>query len=195
MININLLPWREKKRHQQKEATKIISIAESIIALLIILIYLFLFGSKAETYRSEQVILSKEINSINNEIISLSHTPNKRSELEQKMVALNHLKKNRLNALNVLTAAAAAIPKTIKINKLVIEEDEITIVGNSPNNENITAYINNINSLNNFHMAKLKESKIVDDDGEQTLYFQINFKFIHQTILKKMDKKDAPEKK
>lgn len=176
MTEINLLPWREQKREQEKKMfTTMLLIGVTAAAVVV-----FLINSYASYLVSNQTernqILQKEINILDDQIKEIKALKQIRDGLISRMSIVQNLQSTRTLMVHLFDELIKVVPTGIYVTKLERQNDIVTVWGYTESNTNISLLMRSIESNAWIQAPVLTEIKKMDDDkGLANNEFKLSF--------------------
>ncbi len=163
MTEINLLPWREKKKEQEKKKFIIYLALGIIIAVIFILILNFhmLRQINFETNLNHQ--LQAEIDVISKKIKEVNEHKAIRQLLISRMEIIYNLLTSRTNTVHLFDELIKILPDGIYLQEIERVGDKVIILGFADSNSNISLLMRNIDKSAWLSSPKLIEIKKIDD--------------------------------
>lgn len=181
MTNINLLPWRELKRDQEKKHffTLLLGGALSGIGLVILINYYAQDLVNIQTVRNKR--LQDEINIFNQQIVEIKQLKEIRSGLISRMQVIRGLQARRTLTVHLFDELIKIVPDGIYLTQVKRVEDKITVQGYSESNTNVSILMRNIEQnpwIQEPLLTEIKKSKeaITAINNEFTLSFILKTK-------------------
>lgn len=144
MTEINLLPWREQKREQEKKLFTTMLLVGIIIAAAIV----FLMNSYVSHLISNQMnrnqILQKEITALDEQIKEIKVLKQIREGLISRMSIVQNLQSTRTLMVHLFDELIKITPPGVYITKMQREHDVVTLWGYSESNTSISILMRNI---------------------------------------------------
>ncbi len=166
MTKINLLPWREKQREQEKKIFTSLLLSAMVVAGFIV----FLINSYASYLMDNQVarnhILQKEIADLDAQIKEIKTLKQVRLSLISRMIIIQNLQSTRTLMVHLFDELIKIVPSGIYVYKLERKNDEITLWGYSESNTDISILMKNIESDVWLQSPILTEIKKMDDSKQ-----------------------------
>ncbi|MDI1351723.1 MAG: PilN domain-containing protein [bacterium] len=176
MTRINLLPWREKQREQEKKLFTTYLLCGAAFAVCIV----FLVNSYANYLIGDQTernqIIQKEINILNDQIAEIKTLKRVRAGLISRMSIVQNLQSTRTLMVHLFDELIKIMPSGIYVTKLERKDNVVSLTGFSESNTNISILMKSIESNIWLHNPVLTEIKKIDDkqqaaNNEFTLSF------------------------
>lgn len=166
MATINLLPWREKQREQDKKIFTSMLLSGVVAAAVIV----FLINSYANNLIDNQTernqILKKEITTINQQIKEIKDLKKVREGLVSRMSVIQNLQSTRTLMVHLFDELVKIVPSGLYIYKLERKDDLVTLWGYSEANTNISILMRNIETNPWLQVPVLTQIKKIDDSTQ-----------------------------
>ncbi|HHF7365044.1 TPA: PilN domain-containing protein [Legionella bozemanae] len=167
MTQINLLPWRELRREQEKKLFTAILLACIVAAAFIV----FLINSYASGLVRNQVtrnqILQKEINSMDAQIKEIKNLQKAREMMISRMSIVQHLQSTRTLMVHLFDELINIIPSGIYLTQVEGKNDVITVSGYTESNAFVSILMRNIENNDWLHNPLLSEIKKEEDEKKK----------------------------
>lgn len=178
MTRINLLPWREQKREQEKKVFTTILIACAIFAAFIVFIVNYYAAELVSNQVARNQILQNEINSLEDQIKEIKALKQIRQALISRMSIVQNLQSTRTLMVHLFDELIKVLPPGIYVTKLERKNDMVTLWGYSESNTNISILMRNIESNAWIQNPSLTEIKKMDDEKQQPANNEFKLSFI-----------------
>lgn len=183
MTDINLLPWREQKREQEKKLFTTMLASAGIGAAFIV----FLINYYASNLVSNQVVrnqmLETEIHRLDDEIAEIKLLKQTREGLISRMLIVQNLQSTRTLMVHLFDELIKIMPSGVFVTKLERQNDVVSLWGYSESNTNVSMLMRNIESdiwIQNPVLTEIKrsdEKKETAADNEFMLSFVLKPKY------------------
>ncbi|KTD48263.1 PilN domain-containing protein [Legionella quateirensis] len=163
MTEINLLPWREHKREQEKKLFTTMSLIGIVFAAFVV----FLINSYAvhlvnnQTTRNQ--MLQKEIASLDEQIKEIKVLKQIREGLISRMSIVQNLQSTRTLMVHLFDELIKVMPSGIYVTKLERQNDIVSVWGYSESNTNISMLMRSIENNAWIQSPVLTEIKKMDE--------------------------------
>ncbi|BCA95916.1 pilus assembly protein PilN [Legionella antarctica] len=175
MTQINLLPWREQKREQEKKVFTTILIASSVFAAFIVIIVNYYASELVSNQTSRNQILQKEINSLEAQIKEINALTLIRKALISRMSIVQNLQSTRTLMVHLFDELIQILPQGIYVTKLERKNDMVNLWGYSESNTNISILMRNIETNVWIQNPNLTEIKKMDNKQPANNEFKLSF--------------------
>lgn len=174
MDNINLLPWKEKQKHDKKAAliNHAIYLNLSLIVALFVaqIILLTQFISVSKDKRS----LENQLNALLNKYSHIEKLKNKEKRDGAKIIALKNMQNARQKTIESLIWLSNSIPHNVYFTQITLKNDSLHITGNSKNQNDISLLISKLDNAKFLESTRLIENKSrakLDDNHDNSTDF------------------------
>lgn len=167
MTQINLLPWRELRREQEKKLFTTMLLACIVAAAFIV----FLINSYASGLVSNQVtrnqMLQKEINAMDAQLKEIKNLQKAREMMISRMSIVQHLQSTRTLMVHLFDELINVTPPGIYLTQVEGKNDVITVSGYTESNTFVSILMRNIENNDWLHNPLLSEIKKEDNEKKK----------------------------
>lgn len=143
-ININLLPWREAlKEQQKKEYFSMLGLAVLLAVGLNMIIHM-LVASKITFQEENNIYLKNEIQILDEKIAQINSLEKEKRQLLARMNVIQQLQASRPQVVQLFDSMARIIPKGMYLTNLSRKGDKIFIDGRAESNTRVSTFMRNI---------------------------------------------------
>lgn len=146
MTQINLLPWREKQREQEKKMFTTMLLVGIVFAAVVV----FLINSYAthlvDNQTNRNKILQDEITKLDAQIKEIKALKQIRESLISRMSIIQNLQSTRTLMVHLFDELIKVVPSGMYVTKLQRENDVVTLWGYSESNTSVSILMQNIES-------------------------------------------------
>ena len=118
MAHVNLLPWREQRRQQQKQQYIVVL---AFVAIMTGLIFWFIgqiIDTQISNQNSRNQYLQTQITALESQIAEIKRIKESKSAIEQRMALIEQLQSSRNLAPQVLDELARIVPQGVSFKSL-----------------------------------------------------------------------------
>lgn len=190
MSHINLLPWREHQRAQQKKQYIGMLVTIAILSFGLMYGVAMIVDTMIENQNTRNQFISKEILILDTQIDKIKDIKERKSVIEQKMALIEQLQTSRNVAPIVFDELAKIVPPGISFRRLSRQGNRMEIEGISESNNRLADFMRNVEQSTVFINGEL--SSIVADTSspsDAVSDFKLTF-----TISRKVAPDFTPEK-
>lgn len=167
MTQINLLPWRELRREQEKKLfTMMLLVCIVAAAFIVFLINLYASGLVRNQVTRNQ-ILQKEINSMDAQIKEIKNLQKAREMMISRMSIVQHLQSTRTLMVHLFDELINITPSGIYLTQVEGKNDVITVSGYTESNAFVSILMRNIENNDWLHNLLLSEIKKEEDEKKK----------------------------
>ncbi|KTD82921.1 PilN domain-containing protein [Legionella waltersii] len=177
MTQINLLPWREQQREQEKKMFTTMLLIGIVVSAVIV----FLIDSYASHLVSSQVarnqLLQSEIARLDEQIKEIKSLRQTREGLISRMSIVQNLQSTRTLMVHLFDELIKVMPPGIYVTKLQRENDIVTLWGYSESNTSISILMRSIEAniwIQNPVLTEIKK----DDKSKQAANNEFKLSFV-----------------
>ncbi|KTC79009.1 PilN domain-containing protein [Legionella cherrii] len=167
MTQINLLPWRELKREQEKKLFTIMLLVCVVAAAFIV----FLINSYASGLVSNQItrnqMLQKEINAMDAQLKEIKNLEKTREMLISRMSIVQHLQSTRTLMVHLFDELINITPSGVYLTQVEGKNDIISVLGYTESNTFVSMLMRNIENNDWLHNPVLSEIKREENDKDK----------------------------
>lgn len=146
MAHINLLPWREELRKQQKQEFSVISLLAVVLGAMVVLYaHLYTAGmiddqtARNDYLKAETALLDKRIK----EIKDLEST---RTKLQARINIIQQLQRSRPGVVHLFDELVRTLPNGVYLTSIVQKDQTVTVTGVAQSNARVSAFMRNVDA-------------------------------------------------
>ena len=177
MTEINLLPWREKLREQEKKWFTALLLTVIVAAAVLVFFINYYAGHLVDNQMIRNQMLQKQITELDKQIIEIRDLKERRAALISRMLIIRNLQATRVLMVHLFDELIKIIPSGIYVTKLERKDDIITIWGFAESNTNVSILMNNIEHdvwIQNPALTEIKRA----DEKKQAANNEFSLSFI-----------------
>lgn len=144
MTDINLLPWRELKREQEKKLFNSMVLLGLVVAAAIVVIMNYYVTRLVENQTERNHMLQVEIDKLDKQIEAIKELKKIRSALISRMNVVQNLQSTRILTVHLFDEMVNIIPNGIYLTKMERTGDIVTVYGYSSSNTDVSEMMRNI---------------------------------------------------
>lgn len=175
MSHINLLPWRESQRQEQKKQFLTLLFAVALFVMIIVWLIGMLIDSQIANQNQRNSFMEGQILVLDAEIAKIKDIKESKKAIEQRMALIEQLQTSRNVAPIVLDELVKIIPPGVSFRSLSRQGNLIEISGVSESNNRLSSFMRNLEDSKVFGNGEL--SSIVADTtaSDAVSEFKLNF--------------------
>ncbi|STX28251.1 type IV pilus assembly protein PilN [Legionella beliardensis] len=184
MTDINLLPWRERRREQEKKKFLTLLLGATFIGIGIVMLINYYVHDLINIQTARNQRLQDEINTFNRQIIEIKQLKEVRAGLISRMKIIQGLQARRTLTVYLFDELIKVVPDGIYLTQVTREGDKVTLQGYSESNTNVSILMRNIE-----RSPWIKEPVLTEIKKSKEATTAVNNEFILSFVLKP---KNAP---
>jgi type IV pilus assembly protein PilN len=165
MTSINLLPWREWKRQEQKKQFGLWSVISLCLAGVIMLLIHIQMSSKIDYQLSRNNYISSEISKLDKKITDISELQKVRRSLLERMDVIQDLQRSRPSIVHLFTEIIGTVPNGVYLQSLTQNDGDLVISGEAESNSRVSTYMRNLSGSDwlkdpNLTVIQIEDKKV-----------------------------------
>lgn len=173
MRQINLLPWREARRKQQKRAFGVLAGCSLVVAAAIVGAVHLHFSHEIDVQTGRNDYLRAEIEKqkgVADEIKTMEET---KSQIMGRMDVIQSLQKSRPEMVHVFDEMVKVLPEEVYLTDLTRQAEAMKVTGVARNNNLVSNFMRNIEASDWFGTPALREINNKDIFGVRASFFEL----------------------
>jgi len=159
---INLLPWREELRQEQKKQFSILTGLMMLLAAAIIGLVHIQMVTKIDYQLSRNKFMSSEISKLDEEIAEISELRKVRRSLVERMEVIQDLQRSRPSIVHLFTEIVSTVPNGVYLESLTQTGDNLLMNGQAESNARVSTYMRNLDASDWLKAPNLRVIEIDD---------------------------------
>jgi len=144
ITSINLLPWREEQRQEQKKQFGVMAVMTCVLAAAIVGLIHFQMQSKIDYQNSRNNFMSQEIAQVDEEIKEISELQKVRRSLVERMEVIQDLQGSRPSIVHLFSEIVSTVPNGVYLESLAQTGSNLAINGEAESNARVSTYMRNL---------------------------------------------------
>jgi type IV pilus assembly protein PilN len=144
MTRINLLPWREELRQEQKKQFVMMLVMTCMLAAAIVGLIHFQMQSKIDYQLTRNRFMTSEIQKLDEEIKEISELQKVRRSLIERMEVIQDLQGSRPSIVHLFTEIVSTVPNGVYLETLAQTGSNLLITGEAESNARVSTYMRNL---------------------------------------------------
>ncbi|WP_101758335.1 PilN domain-containing protein [Oceanicoccus sp. KOV_DT_Chl] len=175
MANINLLPWREERRQELKQAFLVVlGVVAGFGAVLVLLADMAVSGA-IENQNSRNAYLKQQISELDQQVKEIQELEKKKNELLDRMKVIQELQGNRPIIVRIFDEMVKTLPDGVFYSELKRTNNGIQLKGIAESNNRISSLMRRVDKSDWFADPNLTAVKAMPNYGEQASEFNLSF--------------------
>jgi type IV pilus assembly protein PilN len=146
ITRINLLPWREELRQEQKKQFAMMAVMSCVLAAAIVGLIHFQMQAKIDYQLSRNSFMSNEIKKVDEEIKEISELKKVRRSLIERMEVIQDLQGSRPSIVHLFSEIVASVPNGVYLESLAQTGSNLLINGQAESNARVSTYMRNLSA-------------------------------------------------
>jgi type IV pilus assembly protein PilN len=146
ITTINLLPWREELRQEQKKQFGVLTFLMTFLAAAIVGLIHIQMASKIDYQLSRNKFMSTEIVKLDEEIAEIRDLKKVRRSLVERMEVIQDLQRSRPSIVHLFTEIVSTVPNGVYLESLTQTGSNLLMNGEAESNARVSTYMRNLDA-------------------------------------------------
>ncbi len=146
ITTINLLPWREELRQEQKKQFGVLTFLMTFLAAAIVGLIHIQMASKVDYQVSRNKFMSAEIVKLVEEIAEIRDLKKVRRSLVERMEVIQDLQRSRPSIVHLFTEIVSTVPNGVYLESLNQSGSNLLVNGEAESNARVSTYMRNLDA-------------------------------------------------
>ena len=146
ITTINLLPWREELRQEQKKQFGVLTGLMMFLAAAIIGLIHIQMAAKIDYQLSRNSFMSKEIAKLDKQIAEIKDLKKVRRSLVERMEVIQDLQRSRPSIVHLFTEIVSTVPNGVYLESLGQTGSNLVMNGEAESNARVSTYMRNLDA-------------------------------------------------
>ncbi|MDH3635729.1 MAG: PilN domain-containing protein [Gammaproteobacteria bacterium] len=146
ITKINLLPWREELRQEQKKEFFMMAFMSIVLAGAIYGLVYFQMQSKIDYQLSRNNFMTNEIKKLDDEIKEIRELQKVRRSLVERMEVIQDLQASRPSIVHLFSEIVSTVPNGVYLESLTQTGSNLLINGEAESNARVSTYMRNLSA-------------------------------------------------
>jgi type IV pilus assembly protein PilN len=165
MTRINLLPWREWQRQEQKKQFGVWSVLSLLLASAIMLFIHMQMGAKIDYQLSRNNYITSEIKTLDKQIAEISELQKVRRSLLERMEVIQDLQRSRPSIVHLFSEIVSTVPNGVYLQSLTQTGGNLLMNGEAESNARVSTYMRNLSGSDwlkdpNLTVIQIEDKKV-----------------------------------
>ncbi len=144
MTTINLLPWREDLRQEQKKQFGVLTFLMAFLAAAIIGLIHIQMAGKIDYQLSRNSYMTAEIAKLDEQIAEIRDLKKVRRSLVERMEVIQDLQRSRPSIVHLFTEIVSTVPNGVYLESLTQTGSNLVMNGEAESNARVSTYMRNL---------------------------------------------------
>lgn len=176
MAKINLLPWREQRREQQRKEFLAVLGGVAAAGLLVALIGHLLVNGQIDYQNERNQYLKTHIAALDKQVAEIKELQARRNQLIDRMKVIGDLQGTRPLIVRIFDEIVRTLPDGVYFRGMERTGQQITIRGTAESNNRVSSLMRRLDASEWFSEPTLKGVKANPGFGEQANDFDLTVK-------------------
>jgi len=190
ITTINLLPWREELRQEQKKQFITMAVMSALLALAVWGLIHFQMQSKIDYQLSRNNYMTNEIKKLDEEIKEIRELQKVRRSLVERMEVIQDLQASRPTIVHLFSEIVSTVPNGVYLESLAQTGSNLLINGEAASNARFSTYMRNLSASEWLKDPNLTVIEIEDITVNRISTFTLTVK---QTSPNATDQEDSDD--
>ena len=173
MAQINLLPWRDERRQEQKKEFLTILALVVFLGAGLVLLADRVVNSQIDNQNARNEYLKTNIRELDKMVAEIRDLQKKRNQLIERMRVIQELQGNRPIIVRVLDQLVRTIPDGVFYTSLSSDEKTITINGVAESNNRVSSLMRRLDASDWLQNPNLDRVSAAPTYGDQATTFNL----------------------
>ena len=144
MAHINLLPWREELRKEQKKQFAILSLLTVVLASMVLLYAHLYIGGLLDDQNARNEYLKTETAALDQRIKEIKDLESTRAKLQARINIIQQLQRSRPGVVHLFDELAHTLPNGVYLTGIAQKDLAVTVTGVAQSNARVSAFMRNV---------------------------------------------------
>lgn len=174
MVNINLLPWREKHRDLKKKEFNLISLIIVIVTAVTVYAVTQYYAGLQQAQSVRNSSLNVEIRALTKKVTEITALKDQRKEMIARMEVIQSLQGDRPMIVYIFDQLVETLPKGVFFKSVSRNGMKINIVGIAESNSRLSALMRALDASEWFADPRTPDIKAAPEYGQYASQFSLN---------------------
>ena len=174
MAHVNLLPWRAERRKQREREFYMQLAAAFVIAVLVLLLWIFWMNQRIDNQNDRNAYLQTEIKQVDVRIAKIKDLEKVREHLLARKQIIEQLQADRSQMVHLFDELVKTIPTSARLTALKQNGQSMTLDGVAQSNASVAEYMRNIEGSPWMGHVDLRKTENTHDATRMPYQFGLN---------------------
>ncbi|MCP4489419.1 MAG: PilN domain-containing protein [Gammaproteobacteria bacterium] len=162
---INLLPWREEFRQEQKRQFVVMTVLIVLLAAAIVGLIHIQMASKIDYQLSRNKFVSNEVGKLDEQIAEIRDLKKVRRSLLERMGVIQDLQGSRPSIVHLFSEIVGTVPNGVYLQTLTQRGNNLVMDGQAESNARVSTYMRNLSDSDwlkdpNLSVIEIEDKKV-----------------------------------
>jgi len=182
MATINLLPWRDELREEQKQEFLVVLGLFVGLGVAIIVLWQFVLNNNIDAQSSRNQFLKKHITVLDGQVKEIVELKKKKADLVERMDVIQSLQGNRPEIVYIFDEIVRTLPDGVYYESIERKGSVLMIDGVAESNNRVSSLMRQLDASEWFTAPNLKNVKAYPDFGEQANRFELTVSIVSKSL-------------
>ncbi|MCK9468740.1 MAG: PilN domain-containing protein [Porticoccaceae bacterium] len=187
MATINLLPWREEYRQQEKNKFLKIGALVLVAALAVVFLWDRVISARLDNQVSRNQLLQQEVAKLDKQVGEISELKRRKQDMLERMEVIQSLQANRPDIVRIFDELVRATPEGVFLVELRRVGEAISITGYAESNNRVSSFMRNLDASYKFVEPNLTRVVANDTLGAQGNRFELRVQVTRPETMVKQE--------
>lgn len=173
MAKINLLPWREERRQEQKKEFLITTALVALLSAGLVLLGDRVVNGQIEYQKARNNYLTENIRELDKKVAEIRELQKRRNQLIERMRVIQELQGNRPIIVRIMDQIVRTIPDGVFYSNLSSKNRKITINGIAESNNRVSSLMRRLDASDWLANPNLDKVNAASQYGDQATTFNL----------------------
>jgi len=174
MATINLLPWRDQRREEQKRAFLAVLGLVAAAGVLSVILADRVVNSQIEEQRARNSYLGSNIRELDKQVAEIRDLQRKRNQLIERMRVIQELQGNRPIIVRVLDQLVRTVPDGVFYTSVTARANTIDVTGVAESNNRVSSLMRRLDASEWLTGPNLDAVRAAPAYGDQANTFDLS---------------------
>ncbi len=178
MATINLLPWRDELREEQKKEFITIFAVFALVGIVVILGWKFLLDGKIENQQARNQYLKTHIAELDRKVKEIEDLKRQKAELIDRMAVIQSLQGDRPEIVHIFDEVVRALPDGVYFDEILRNGSVMTFKGAAESNNRVSSLMRQLDASDWMTSPNLKKVAANPAFGPQANTFELTVSIV-----------------
>lgn len=184
MATINLLPWREELRAEQRKEFFVMTGLIAALAVSVVFVWQLGLNNAIDYQKSRNSFMEKRIAELNQQVREIADIRKKKAELVARMDVIQSLQGNRPEIVHIFDQIVRTLPDGVFYNEIVRSGNVLSLKGTAESNNRVSSLMRQLDASEWFSNPNLTGVTANRAAGEHANDFQLRVDITPPATLK-----------
>ena len=173
MATINLLPWRDELRDEQRKEFFSVVAVFALIGVFTVIAWKLVLDSQIESQQTRNAFLKTHITELDSKIKEIEELKRQKAKLIDRMSVIQSLQGDRPEIVHVFDEIVRALPDGVYFDEILRKGSTMTFKGAAESNNRVSSLMRQLDASEWMTSPSLKKVTANPDFGPQANKFEL----------------------